>query len=63
MTALAAMEEHVVSAYEPLDCTPHYDRYEQLFKNWTDVFDRAMALPEALETSCDTYFYELGQRF
>jgi penicillin-binding protein 2 len=63
ITALAAMEEHVVSAYEPVDCTPYYESYGQRFNNWTDVFDRAMALPEAIETSCDTYFYEIGQRF
>jgi penicillin-binding protein 2 len=63
VTALAAMEEHVVSAHEPVDCTPTYESYGQTFNNWTDAFDRAMSLPEALETSCDTYFYEIGQRF
>jgi penicillin-binding protein 2 len=63
VTALAAMEEHVVSAYEPVQCSPSYESYGQTFNNWTDAFDRAMALPEALETSCDTYFYEIGQRF
>ena len=63
VTALAAMEEHVVSAYEPLACTPSYESHEQVFNNWTTAFDRAMALPEAIETSCDTYFYEIGERF
>jgi penicillin-binding protein 2 len=63
VTALAAMEEHLVTDYTPLDCTPDYTYYKQIFNNWTDVFDRAMGLREALETSCDTYFYELGAKF
>jgi penicillin-binding protein 2 len=63
VTALAAMEEHLVSEYEPLECSPEFEAYEQVFRNWTDVFDRSMMLREALETSCDTYFYALGLEF
>ena len=63
VTALAAMEEHVLSALDPVPCTPSYKSYGQTFDNWTTAYDRAMTLPEALETSCDTYFYEIGQRF
>jgi penicillin-binding protein 2 len=63
ITALAAMEEHLVTDYTPIGCTPDYTFYKQIFNNWTDVFDRAMGLREALETSCDTYFYELGAKF
>jgi penicillin-binding protein 2 len=62
MTAIAAMEEHLVSEYESLPCTPDYTAYKQVFDNWT-FFDRPMALREALETSCDTYFYALGEKF
>jgi penicillin-binding protein 2 len=63
VTALAAMEEHVLSPDEPVSCTPTYESHEQVFNNWTDAFDRAMTLPEAIETSCDTYFYQVGERF
>jgi penicillin-binding protein 2 len=63
VTALAAMEEHLVTDYTPIGCTPDYEAYDQIFNNWTDAFDRAMGLREALETSCDTYFYALGEKF
>jgi penicillin-binding protein 2 len=63
VTALAAMEEHIASPYNSLPCTADYEAYDQIFNNWTTAFDRAMTLPEALETSCDTYFYELGLQF
>ena len=62
VTALAAMEEHLVSEYESIDCKPDYEAYGTIFENWT-FFDRPMALREALETSCDTYFYALGEEF
>jgi penicillin-binding protein 2 len=63
VTALAAMEEHLVSPYDTLPCTPDYVAYKQVFKNWDPYTDRPMTLPEALEASCDTYFYALGERF
>ena len=63
VTALAALEEGVLSAYEYVPCTPAYDRYEQVFSNWTWKYNQGMALPQAIATSCDTYFYELGNRF
>ena len=63
VTALAAMEEHLVSEYEPLECSPTFEAYKQVFRNWTELFDRSMMLREALETSCDTYFYSLGLEF
>jgi penicillin-binding protein 2 len=63
VTALAAMEEHVVSAYQSLDCTPQYVAYGQTFNNWDPYMDAPMTLPTALAVSCDTYFYELGRQF
>lgn len=63
VTALAAMEEHLVSPYDTLACTPEYKAYKQTFSNWNPYEDRPMTLQEALEASCDTYFYELGRRF
>ena len=34
----------------------------QRFVNWNPFVDRPMTLPEALAESCDTYFYEIGDR-
>jgi penicillin-binding protein 2 len=65
VTALAGMQEHVFSAYESLSCTPfaEYGLDRQRFRNWNPYVNRPMTLPEALAESCDTYFYEIGNRF
>jgi penicillin-binding protein 2 len=65
VTAIAGMQEHVFSAYESIQCTPfaYYGLDRQRFRNWNPYVDRPMTLPEALAESCDTYFYEVGNRF
>jgi penicillin-binding protein 2 len=67
VTALAAMESHLVSPYAYLPCTGTYqspnDRAHHTFHNWDPFVDQAMDLPTALAYSCDTYFYQLGDRF
>ena len=65
VTALAGMQEHVFSAYESLQCSPvaYYGLDRQRFQNWNPYVDRPMTLAEALAESCDTYFYEIGDRF
>ena len=63
VTALAAMEERLIAPYDPLLCDGQYEAYGQVFRNWTlDVY-QSMTLPTALEVSCDTYFYRLGEMF
>jgi penicillin-binding protein 2 len=68
VTALAAMQEHLLAPYSTLPCTPSYtytgeNGVPYRFSNWTSAFDIGMTLPQALEASCNTYFYELGRRF
>jgi penicillin-binding protein 2 len=63
VTALAAMQEHLVSPYSPILCSPDYTAYGQIFKNWTPLIFQYITLSNALAMSCDTYFYELGKRF
>jgi len=65
VTALAGMQEHVFSAYESLQCSPvaYYGLDRQRFQNWNPYVNRPMRLDEALAESCDTYFYEIGDRF
>jgi penicillin-binding protein 2 len=65
VTAIAGMQEHVFSPYDSLQCTPvaHYGLDRQRFRNWNPYVDRPMRLDEALAESCDTYFYEIGNRF
>jgi penicillin-binding protein 2 len=71
VTALAALEERVVTPYDALPCTGVYHVYGRdnrpipggTFKNWDPYVNQAMTMPTAIEASCDTYFYELGYRF
>jgi penicillin-binding protein 2 len=63
VTALAAMQEHLVTPYESILCSPDFIAYKQIFNNWTPLIDQWIDLPTALAMSCDTYFYELGKRF
>jgi penicillin-binding protein 2 len=63
VTALAAMQEHLVTPYESILCSPDFVAYKQIFNNWTPLIDQWIDLPTALAMSCDTYFYELGKRF
>jgi penicillin-binding protein 2 len=63
VTALAAMQEHILQPYEPLACTGQYTNHGQVFKNWDPFVNEAMTLPTALAQSCDTYFYQVGYRF
>jgi penicillin-binding protein 2 len=65
VTALAAMQEHVLEPYAARQCTPsaEYGLDKQVFKNWDPYINQSMTLPEALARSCDTYFYQLGYEF
>jgi penicillin-binding protein 2 len=65
VTALAAMQEHLLSPYQSIQCTPQaeYGLDKQVFKNWDPYVNRPMTLPEAIAASCDTYFYDVGYRF
>jgi penicillin-binding protein 2 len=63
VTALAAMQEHLVTPYESIHCAPDFVAYRQTFNNWTPLINQWIDLPTALAMSCETYFYELGKRF
>lgn len=65
VTALAAIEEGLISPYESIQCTPvaYYGEDRQEFKNWNPHVNEPMSLPTALAASCDTYFYEVGNAF
>ncbi len=63
VTAIAAMQEHILQPFEPLACTGSYEKNGTVFKNWDPFVNEAMTLPTALARSCDTYFYQVGYRF
>jgi penicillin-binding protein 2 len=68
VTALAAMQTRLISPYTSLECTGSYTVHgengvDYTFNNWDPFVNQSMALPEALERSCDTYFYRVGKMF
>src|SRR5262249_36838152 len=65
VTALAGMQEHVFSPDDSIQCTgaATYGLAKQVCHNWDPHVNKPMTLPEALAESCDTYFYEIGDRF
>ena len=68
VTAIAALEEHIVLPYEAVPCTPAYTYVGENgvlypFKNWNPYTNTAITMPIALAWSCDTYFYRLGVEF
>jgi penicillin-binding protein 2 len=65
VTALAAMQEHILAPYSTQPCTSTYTagRDKQVFRNWDPGVNAAMTLPTALGASCDTYFYRVGDNF
>ncbi len=65
VTALAAMQEGLLSPYDSIQCTPTavFGQDKQVFRNWNPNVNEPMTLPKALAASCDTYFYVVGNRF
>jgi penicillin-binding protein 2 len=63
VTALAAMQEHILAPYDSLPCTGSYKVAGQTFNNWDPLVSQMMTLPTALAQSCDTYFYQVGKDF
>jgi len=63
VTALAALEEHIIQPNQSLLCSGSFSAYGQVFKNWDTSVYQWMELPQALAESCDTYFYRVGLDF
>ncbi len=71
VTALAALETHILpSPSTEIPCTGSYSvpsqfagGAPQVFHNVDPFINELMTLPTALGVSCDTWFYELGNRF
>ncbi len=67
LTAIAALEEHLIKPYAFYPCTGTYvapeDRSHHIWHNWDPNVDQGMDLPTALAYSCDTYFYRVGNAF
>jgi penicillin-binding protein 2 len=60
--AIAAVKERRITPDELLPCTPRAFYYHKPFHNWDATFSGHINLISALERSCDTYFYRLGDK-
>jgi penicillin-binding protein 2 len=65
LTALAAISDGLLSPYEYIQCKPYaeYGLDKHRFENWNPFTNAPMSLTTALAQSCDTYFYEVGNRY
>ena len=65
LTALAAISDGLLSPYEYIQCTPYaeYGLDKFRFENWNPFTNAPMSLTTALAQSCDTYFYDIGNRY
>jgi penicillin-binding protein 2 len=64
VTALAAMQERLLSPTEVIQCVGQIKAGEdqQVFRNWDPTKNEPMELTTAIANSCDTYFYEVALR-
>jgi penicillin-binding protein 2 len=64
LTAIAALQEHLIKPYAYYWCTGTYrapeDNSHRVWHNWDRFVYQGMNLPTALARSCDTYFYRVG---
>jgi penicillin-binding protein 2 len=66
VTAGAALANGVIGAYDGLDCPgsrtypPEGGPGSVVFPNWTSASLGYVGIPESLEISCNTFYYELG---
>jgi len=67
LTAIAALQEHLIKPYAFYPCTGSYvapeDKSHHVFHNWDRFVNQGMDLPTALAQSCDTYFYRVANKF
>ena len=62
VTAIAAIQSGVLDPSANLHCTGKLIDHGSTFNNWDPNANSWINLPTALALSCDTYFYQLGQR-
>ena len=62
VTALAALQEGVISPGQRLFCNGTYKVGNRVLRDWKKYGHGNIAMHEALVQSCDVYFYQLGQR-
>ena len=63
VTALAALQTHMISPATELECTGSFTVAGHTFHNVDPGIYEWMSLPTAIGASCDTWFYQVGYDF
>ena len=63
IVAEAALAGGLITPYTPMACTGAITVGGIVFHNVEPSIDETMDLPQAIEMSCDTWFYQLGEQF
>jgi penicillin-binding protein 2 len=63
IVAEAALAGGIITPYSPLACTGSLLVGGRVFHNVEPAINAELTLPQALEISCDTWFYRLGESF
>lgn len=62
VTALAALEEGVISVGETVKCYGHLEVHKRRFHCWKRAGHGKVDLVKSLRESCDVYYYDIAQR-
>lgn len=62
ITALAGLEEGVITPKTRLFCPGYYELGDRRFSCWKEAGHGWMRLREAIVQSCDVFFYQVGQK-
>lgn len=62
VVALAALDEGLIKSNEKIRCEGHIELAERKFHCWKRLGHNEITLTEALEQSCDVFFYDLALR-
>jgi penicillin-binding protein 2 len=62
LTALAGLEERVITPQEVIFCPGYYRFGNRTYRCWRRGGHGAVSLEKAIAESCDVYFYQVGER-
>lgn len=62
VVAAAALQGQLVTPFDRLPCPRQWTFGGRPYHNWEDVDRGALTLHEAIQVSCNTFFYQLGLR-
>ncbi len=62
VTALAALEDGVITADDTVRCVGHTDVFDVRFHCWRRAGHGNVDLNESLKQSCDVYYYDISQK-